>query len=116
MHELSVAQALVELASEHARRAGTDHVMRLNCRVGLLRQIDADLMQTAFEMAREGTTCSEAELCIETAPVQLSCPQCGQSSSAACWNWTCKMCGADCTPTSGGEEMELVSIEVENPT
>lgn len=114
MHELSIALAMVEMASEHARRAGADRVTRLNCRFGLLRQVDPESMQAAFDIAREGTPCATAELRVETVPMLAQCPACGRTIALGDWNWTCKTCGVDAVPLSGGDEMELTSIEAEN--
>jgi hydrogenase nickel incorporation protein HypA/HybF len=111
MHELSIARALVEMASQYAARAGAARVLRLNCRIGVMRQIEDDLMQGAFEAARVGTSCETAELCIEKSPLRARCRACTREFIVREWNWSCTTCGADGELLDGGDELELLSIE-----
>ncbi len=113
MHELSLARNLIELARDAATAAGARRVSRLHCRVGVLRQIDDTLMQEAFELAGAGTLCEGAGLTIEKAPITAYCSGCGQSFAIREWNSDCPRCGAAGTRFAGGDELELVSIEVE---
>jgi hydrogenase nickel incorporation protein HypA/HybF len=115
MHELSIALSLIELASEHARRAGAGRITRLNCRVGALLQIEDDLLRDAFEAARPGTPCEAAELSIEKAPLRAQCPRCRRSFVVKDWDWNCPICRAEGEPLDGGDELELVSIEAPAP-
>ncbi len=113
MHELAIARALVELAGEHARRAGAGSISRLTCRVGPLRMIETDALCAAFEIARSGTACACAELVIETSPLTLRCPECGATFGAATWQASCPRCSTAGQLVSGGDELELCSIEAE---
>ncbi|TWT41939.1 Hydrogenase/urease nickel incorporation protein HypA [Phycisphaerae bacterium RAS1] len=114
MHELAIAQQLVELAGEHARRAGARRVTRLNCRIGALRRLESDLMSSAFEIARAGTACEEAELVVECVPIRARCPICAQVFAVADWNWRCPDCAVEGEPLPGGDELELISIDADN--
>lgn len=113
MHELAIAQCLVELAAEHARRAGARCVTRLNCRIGALRQVDGELIRGAFEVARAGSPCKDAELNIETVPLRAWCEACAERFTVAGWAWTCPRCGRTGVLLDGGDELELVSIDAE---
>jgi len=113
MHELSLARALVELAAEHAARAGAVRVTRLIGRIGALRQIDDALIQEAFDVAREGTVCAAAALEIERVPLRAHCAQCRHEFVVENWRWNCPECQRVGAPLPGGDELELVSIEAE---
>ncbi|MBL8879530.1 MAG: hydrogenase maturation nickel metallochaperone HypA [Phycisphaerales bacterium] len=73
MHELAIAQSMIEMAERHARQAGAARVTRLRCRVGALCQVDDALLRDAFEIAREGTACEYAAVCIEHCPLTAIC-------------------------------------------
>lgn len=113
MHEFSIAQALVRVACESAARAGAGHVSRVNCRIGVLRMIEPDLMREAFEAARGGTVCADSELSIESVPLRARCGACGKCFDVCEWEWSCPSCGGAGEPLPGGDELELVSLEVE---
>lgn len=110
MHEVSIARALVDLACDQARIAGLLTVTRLNCRIGVLRQVENDMLEDAFHAARVGTRCESAALAIESVPLLGECPSCRRRVAIVDWNWECPDCGAACEALSGGDELELVSI------
>ena len=113
MHEFAIAQALVETASAEAQRAGARSVSALRCRIGVLRQVSAELLNQAFSLARAGTLCAAAELQVEKTPMQATCGECGHQYPIGDREWSCPQCGAEAPNVTGGDELELVSIEAE---
>src|SRR5437773_880854 len=65
MHELSIAEAIVGIASAHA--AGRP-VARVEIKVGHLRQVVPSALTFAFELVAQGTVLEGAELAIEAVP------------------------------------------------
>lgn len=112
MHEFSIASGIVEAACEEARVAGAVRVRSITCRIGVLRQIDFEMMQTAFEMAANQTPCDGAELKLRQMPVQLGCPGCGHHFDAFGYDWLCPRCHMDATCIGGGDELEVISLDV----
>ncbi|HMQ15377.1 MAG TPA: hydrogenase maturation nickel metallochaperone HypA [Phycisphaerae bacterium] len=115
MHELSLARHLVELAADEARRAGAARVRRVRCRIGLLRQVDDLLMREAFDLAARSTLCEAAELEIEHTLMRGRCGCCGIVFAMADWHATCPQCHAEAERLLGGDELDLVQLEVETP-
>ncbi len=115
MHEFSLATGIVEIACDEARKAHADRVRRVTCRAGILRQIDATLLQQAFELAAENTPCAEAVLEVEVSPLHLACPGCGHRFSAFDWDWECPKCHEDATCLEGGDELDVIGVTVEAP-
>ena len=60
MHELSIAQSLIELACEAALREGGDRIERLNLRIGQLSGVVREALEFSFALAAEGTACEGA--------------------------------------------------------
>ncbi len=115
MHEFSVAQSLVEAAVAEAARHGASRVLTMRCRVGVLRQVDDWLLGEAFAIAREGTICATCELTVEKAYMQALCLSCDARFPIHNWDWRCPTCGADGEAPTGGDELELLSLELELP-
>ena len=113
MHEFSIAQALLDIASREAAGAGASRVTRLTCRIGVLRQVETTLLHEAFEITREGTCCRDAELEIQKTYMHVVCPRCDRRFSVRDWRWQCPACNVEGRNPTGGDELELVSIDVE---
>lgn len=110
MHEIAIAKAIVEGACAEAHRLGSAAIRRIRCRVGVLRQIDSDLLRDAFEMARSESACDGATLEVVAAPMTARCPACGTGFEITGWDWSCPRCGAEGLDLRGGDELEIVSI------
>lgn len=113
MHEVAIAQALVEVASAEAARAGAARVTRVTCRIGALCQVEEHMLALAFEAARRGTRCAAASVRIEKSPLRARCPACGGDFVIQRWDWICPACGGEGVVQPGGDELELVSIDAE---
>lgn len=111
MHEFAVARALIDAAADVARSENVDRVTRVQCRIGDLRQVDSWLLDEAFAAAREGTICSDAELCVERTHMEMDCDDCGKSFRVVDWNWACPDCGDIGHNARGGDELDLIEID-----
>jgi hydrogenase nickel incorporation protein HypA/HybF len=114
MHELAVARSLIEAADREARRYGAQAVLCVRCRIGVLRQVDAWLLQEAFNVAREGSLCESSRLIIEKTDLSAACRNCDVRFPLKDGRWNCPMCGGEGADVSGGEDLELTSIDVES--
>ena len=55
MHELSIAQSLIDVACEAAEREGANRVTRLTARIGVLSGVVKECLLFSFGLAAEGT-------------------------------------------------------------
>ena len=65
MHELSIAQALIEAACETASQSSESRVTRIFVRIGAMAGVVPEALLFSFDIAAEGTACEGAELQIE---------------------------------------------------
>lgn len=115
MHELSVARSIIDVAARAAADAGARDVRVVRCRIGVLRGIDPRLLADAFEAARRAGPCAAARLEIERVPIRAVCRPCGAEFDVEAWNWRCPACGGDGELLDGGDELEVVSIDADQP-
>lgn len=115
MHEFSIAQGLIEAATAEARRVGATRVTRLKCRIGSLRQVDDTLLQEAFAIVCQGTLCDSALLMIEKTSMRAMCPKCQSPFDIHGWEWCCPTCGTLGQQGTGGDELDLLSLDAEIP-
>jgi hydrogenase nickel incorporation protein HypA/HybF len=111
MHELSIADAIVTIASRHA--AGRK-VSRVEVKVGHLRQVVPDSLSFAFELIAAGTELEGAELAIEDVPARVRCRACEAETVLKEFPAHCGECGGLHVDVTAGEELLVDSIEVED--
>ena len=83
--------------------------------VGPLSGVEGPLMQNAFPIAAAGTLAERARLHVETAPVRVSCDQCGEESEAAANRLVCDHCGDWRTKLISGDELLLRRLVLDTP-
>jgi len=110
MHELSIAQAVVEIASRHARGR---RVHRVELKVGHLRQVVPSALEFGFELVAQGTPLEGAELAIQDIPATGNCRACGRRNVMSEFPLRCPDCGGIDVAVLSGEELQVDSLELE---
>jgi hydrogenase nickel incorporation protein HypA/HybF len=110
MHELSVAEAIVDIAVRHA---GGRPVSRVEVAVGHLRQVVPSALAFAFELVAEGTSVEGAELVMKQVPAGGCCRACGVESRLDGFPLVCRACGSADVDVIAGEELLVESLDVE---
>ena len=113
MHELSVCQALVDQLRDLATRESAQRITRVLLRVGPLSGVVPDLLAHAFPIAAAETIAAGAALAIEDAIVRVRCRTCGAETDAEPGSLVCGGCGDFRTDLVSGDELLLVSVELE---
>jgi hydrogenase nickel incorporation protein HypA/HybF len=111
MHELSLADAIVDICREHARGR---RVVTVEVRVGRLRQVVPDALTFAFGLVAQGTPVEGALLTIEDVPVRVSCEQCAAETRADRFPLACGRCAGLDVQVVAGEEFHVQSLEIED--
>jgi hydrogenase nickel incorporation protein HypA/HybF len=105
VHELSLADAIVDTVERHAQGRP---VTRIALRVGTLRQVVVDSLTFYVDLVGRGTVCEGARLDVEVVAARLRC--CGAE-----WEpppFRCGVCGA-AGEVAAGTEFLVESIAVE---
>jgi hydrogenase nickel incorporation protein HypA/HybF len=113
VHELSIADAIVQICCDNA---GDGTVVRVEVKVGRLRQVVPDALRFAFELVAEGTPVDGAELEIVDVPARVACRACAAESETPAFPLTCARCGGIDVEVVAGEELHVESLEIERPS
>ena len=113
MHELSIANRLVELVCEHVREAGAARVTAVTLRIGALSCVHDDALRFSFDLVRAGTPASGAELRIVKVPVTVWCADCHREVVLPDFRtFACPACGRPSGDIRAGRELDLEAIEL----
>jgi hydrogenase nickel incorporation protein HypA/HybF len=112
MHELAIAESIVDVALRHARDRP---VARVELKVGHLRQVVPAALTFAFELLAEGTALQGAELTIETVPAAGRCRRCHTETELKDFPLQCESCGGFELDVLRGEELLVDALELEEP-
>ena len=110
MHELSIAESVVSIAS---RQAAGRRVTKVQMKVGYLRQIVPSALTFGFGLLAEGTPVEGAELEMEQIPAVGRCLLCGVQSRLGSFPLQCGKCGGFDLEILKGEELMVESLELE---
>ncbi len=113
MHELAICQSLIDQVENIAMERNAQCVTSIIIAIGPLSGVEAQLLKNAYPIASAGTIAENAELIIETLPVRVKCTQCGSESDVLSNKLICKQCGDWRTTLISGDEMMLMSVELE---
>lgn len=110
LHELSIAEAIIEVA---VRQADGRRVTKVRVQVGHLRQVVPSALDFSFGLVAEGTPLEGAELEMEEVPVSARCGGCGKRGEIPDFPLQCRACGSSELEILTGEELLVESLDLE---
>ena len=113
MHELSIAQALLEQVEAAAAKEKSTRVVRVVIAVGALSGVEPEALRSIFPLVAEETVAAGAELVIEQVATRVKCRVCGQESTAGNYFIGCSTCESKDVELVAGRELNIKSIELE---
>jgi hydrogenase nickel incorporation protein HypA/HybF len=113
MHEMSIAQSLVDLVAEQLAPTPEVLVRAVRVRIGELSGVIPEALQSAWPAASRRTIAAGAALRIEPQAVTLWCETCRDERPArSVQSLRCASCGTPSNDVRRGREMELLALEV----
>lgn len=113
MHEMSIAQNIVELVTEKARAEDAAKVTRIDLAVGSLSGVMIDALKFGFEVVTKGTIAEGTELQIDEIPARAICRDCDLPFDADSYITRCPKCNGYVVDMLQGQELKLTSIIIE---
>lgn len=113
MHELSVAQRLVELVAAELGNDFAAQVRSVRLRLGPLSGVVAQALLFAYDAATAETPLAGSSLEIEEVTPAVFCPQCEQERELPnIQRLRCPVCRSPAAEVVRGRELEVLSVEV----
>ena len=113
MHEMSLAEGMLGIIEDYAKKDGFARVKSVWLEIGALSGVEAEAMRFCFEAVTRGSVAQGAQLEIIDLPGSGWCLQCGETVPMAERYSACPRCGGYQLQVNGGTEMRIRELEVE---
>jgi len=112
MHEMSLAQGVVEIALDQCRRHQASRVTVVRLEIGSLSHVEPRALEFGFDAASRGTAVEGAALVVERVTGQATCLICVKTFPLDNRYDPCPTCGSHQVVVVAGEEMRVKDLEV----
>jgi len=113
MHELAICQSLINQVESIALEHHAKSISLIVIGIGPLSGVEAQLLKNAYPIASAGSIAEGTELVIECLPIKVKCNKCGCESDALPNKLICNQCGDWQTSLVSGDELLLMSVELD---
>jgi hydrogenase nickel incorporation protein HypA/HybF len=115
MHELGIANSILEGVDAEVRRRPGVRPLKVGVRVGELAGLDPDALRFAFEALTIDTPLAGLELDIEYRASRSRCRDCSHEFEVRNFELLCPACGSLSTDRISGDELDFAYLEIEEP-
>ena len=113
MHEMSLAEGVLQIVEDAGRTQGFSRVKAVILEIGQLSAVEPEAMRFCFDAVSRGTLAEGAQLEVIAVPGEGLCFSCGQTVAIAVLHDPCPACGGFPVQATGGTEMRVKELEVE---
>jgi hydrogenase nickel incorporation protein HypA/HybF len=113
MHELSIAESILEAVRKELVSHPGARPTRVGLRIGELAAVDVDSLTFCFEAVLKGTDWESLQLDARVFPQRRMCRECGNEFAVVEYNANCPACASSNTRLTSGDELDFDYLEVE---
>jgi hydrogenase nickel insertion protein HypA len=113
MHEYSIVQALLNQCEEIAHQNNANVVTKVVVKIGTMSGVEPHLLEIAFDTFKEKTVCDGASFVMNVQPLTIECNQCKTITPLNEIYYKCPHCESLDVKVIDGEDMFLMTLEME---
>ena len=113
MHEMSLAEGIVQLVEDAARADGCSRVKAVWLEIGQLAAVEIEALRFCFDAVTRDSIVEGARLEIIETQGQGWCMKCESNVAVTALYEPCPVCGSYQIQVTGGSEMRVKEFEVE---
>jgi len=114
MHELSIAQSIVDVVEARAAECNATRVKDVRLRIGEANAVVTDSLTFCFEMlASLDPILTGAKLLIDIVPHRARCCHCDREFTIVNFVAQCPTCGEWSSEIVSGTELQILEMEIE---
>lgn len=112
MHELSIAQNIIEIINQNVQYENLTSVKNVKVKIGKLSNILPDSLLFCFDSIKVDSPLVNCELIINQSPVLIECGDCKKQSEIESPIFSCPNCKSNKIKIIGGSELIVEQIEL----
>ncbi len=112
MHEMSLAEEVLQLIEDAARRENFSRVSTVWLEIGRLASVEREALTFCFDAVMRGSIAESARLEFVDAPGSGWCMACAKSVAIETLHDACPDCGGYRVQVTGGSWMRVKELEV----
>ncbi len=113
MHEMSLAEGVIQLVEDTAKRENAQRVKLVVLEIGKLSSVEPEALRFCFDVVTKGGIADGAQLEIVDVPGSGWCMPCAVTVPMTELYGSCPTCGSYQVQPTGGTEMRVKEIEIE---
>lgn len=113
MHELGIADSILDTVRAESQKRPDARIVRVGLKLGDVAGVDPDALSFSFEALVKESELEPLELELERVEHRRRCPRCRRDFGVLDFETACPNCGDCATEFIGGDELEIVYLEVE---
>lgn len=113
MHEMSVAQDIIEIVRDHVPQGAEEKVKKIRLKIGELSGIVPDSLLFCFDILKTESGHRNASIDIEYVPITARCRLCDKTSQLEYGIYFCLSCHSSDIELLTGKELNIVDVELD---
>lgn len=110
MHELSIAEGIIDIVEQTARTNNVRHVKSVRIAVGELAGVDIESLRFAWQSVTRGGCAKNASLIIDRPAGMAWCMDCAKEVPLKRYGDACPHCGRYHLTATSGTELRVIDI------
>lgn len=113
MHEMSIAQSLLDIIREEMDRHKAKHLRSVRLHIGQMSAIVPEALSFCFEVLVAGSELQGARLIMDIVPLKGLCLNCHEEFMIQDYAFECPQCHSPEVKTLAGQDLKIVEMEVD---
>ncbi len=113
MHELSIADNIINAVKDASQSRGMTVVSKIGIRIGTLSSVDPEALTFGFDILKRDQGWDACALAIESVATGARCRKCNHEFEVADFVFVCPSCESSQCDLLRGQELEIAYFEGE---
>ena len=113
MHEMAMAQGIMDIVEDYARRSNAKKVRTISLLIGEMAGVVFESLEFCFKAVARGSIAEDAEIKLSKVPLTGRCSDCGWQGHIENYNFFCPECSSAHVNIVSGRELRVEYLEVD---
>jgi len=111
MHELSIAQNILDIITEEMQKHHVERVVSVRLKIGEMSAVVPESLTFCWSIVTKDTPAEGSRLDIVSLPIEAGCLSCGNVFAVENYVYVCPNCGSGDLTILSGKELQIQDFE-----